>query len=33
MEEPEKIVAVLNDFFAAREDLSKKKILITAGPT
>ncbi len=33
MEEPDKIVEVLNDFFAQQEDLSKKKILITAGPT
>lgn len=33
MEEPDKIVTVLAGFFAEREDLSKKKILITAGPT
>jgi phosphopantothenoylcysteine decarboxylase/phosphopantothenate--cysteine ligase len=33
MEEPERIVGVLEDFFASRDDLRKKKILITAGPT
>ncbi len=33
MEEPENIVAVLNEFFQKRADLSDKKILITAGPT
>lgn len=33
MEEPEKIVEVLEDFFARKEDLKGKKILITAGPT
>lgn len=33
MEEPEKIAAVLEDFFASRKDLSGKKVLITAGPT
>ncbi|MDR1096793.1 MAG: bifunctional phosphopantothenoylcysteine decarboxylase/phosphopantothenate--cysteine ligase CoaBC [Tannerella sp.] len=33
MPEPDDIVAVLDDFFASRKDLQKKKILITAGPT
>lgn len=33
MEEPDRIVAVLEDFFAKTADLSKKKVLITAGPT
>lgn len=33
MEEPEKIVEVLGRFFATREDLHGKKMLITAGPT
>lgn len=33
MEEPEKIVEVLEAFFASRSELSGKKILITAGPT
>lgn len=33
MEEPENIVTVLEGFFAKQTDLSKKKILITAGPT
>lgn len=33
MEEPEKILTIVEDFFAKGEDLSKKKILITAGPT
>jgi len=33
MEEPEKILSVVEDFFAGQESLSKKKILITAGPT
>lgn len=33
MEEPEKIVAILEKFFASRTELSGKKILITAGPT
>ena len=33
MEEPDEIVCVLDDFFASQNDLSKKKILITAGPT
>lgn len=33
MEEPEAIVAVLEDFFFAANELSGKKVLITAGPT
>ncbi|WP_029902980.1 bifunctional phosphopantothenoylcysteine decarboxylase/phosphopantothenate--cysteine ligase CoaBC [Prevotella sp. 10(H)] len=33
MEEPEKILTVVEDFFAGEESLSKKKVLITAGPT
>lgn len=33
MEEPEKIVEVLETFFARAEDLKGKHILITAGPT
>lgn len=33
MEEPDRIVAVLEDFFASRRLLEKKKIVITAGPT
>uniref|UniRef100_UPI00265F8356 bifunctional phosphopantothenoylcysteine decarboxylase/phosphopantothenate--cysteine ligase CoaBC n=1 Tax=uncultured Parabacteroides sp. TaxID=512312 RepID=UPI00265F8356 len=33
MEEPDKIVAVLDDFFASQIQLEKKKIVITAGPT
>ncbi|MDR1103580.1 MAG: bifunctional phosphopantothenoylcysteine decarboxylase/phosphopantothenate--cysteine ligase CoaBC [Tannerella sp.] len=33
MEEPNRIVAILEDFFASRDDLRKKRILITAGPT
>ena len=33
MEEPDKIIAVLEEFFAAKEDLKDKKIVITAGPT
>jgi phosphopantothenoylcysteine decarboxylase/phosphopantothenate--cysteine ligase len=33
MEEPEKIVEHLEQFFASQNDLQKKKILITAGPT
>lgn len=33
MEEPENIIRVLEDFFAKKEDLQKKKIVITAGPT
>ena len=33
MAEPEHMVAILADFFAADKPLSKKKVLITAGPT
>lgn len=33
MEEPEKIVEYIRDYFSKQESLSKKKILITAGPT
>lgn len=33
MEEPENILAYVEEFFAKQETLSKKKILITAGPT
>ncbi|MDL2256199.1 bifunctional phosphopantothenoylcysteine decarboxylase/phosphopantothenate--cysteine ligase CoaBC [Parabacteroides sp. OttesenSCG-928-K15] len=33
MEEPEAIIDYLEAFFAAQADLSKKKVLITAGPT
>ena len=33
MEEPENIVAVLEEYFAKGQSLSKKKVLITAGPT
>lgn len=33
MEEPDRIVAVLEEFFTVQEDLQKKKIVITAGPT
>ena len=33
MEEPEKIVETLNAYFGQQATLSKKKILITAGPT
>lgn len=33
MEEPENIVATLEQFFATGHDLEKKKIMITAGPT
>ena len=33
MEEPENIVKVLDQFFAAGEDLQGKHVLITAGPT
>lgn len=33
MEEPEKIMEVVKDFFAKGQSLSKKKVLITAGPT
>ena len=33
MEEPERIVAVLEQFFAARQTLAGQNVLITAGPT
>jgi phosphopantothenoylcysteine decarboxylase/phosphopantothenate--cysteine ligase len=33
MEEPEKILSVVEDFFKNRQSLSEKKVLITAGPT
>lgn len=33
MEEPDAIIRVIEEFFANQQDLSKKKILITAGPT
>lgn len=33
MEEPDKIIEVLEDFFASHTQLQKKKIVITAGPT
>ena len=33
MEEPDKIIAVLEEYFASRTVLEKKKIVITAGPT
>ena len=33
MEEPEKIVEVLEAFFASQQDLAGKKVVITAGPT
>ena len=33
MEEPDTIVRVLDDFFNQQKQLSKKKVLITAGPT
>lgn len=33
MEEPDKIIEVLSDFFALQTQLQKKKIVITAGPT
>jgi phosphopantothenoylcysteine decarboxylase/phosphopantothenate--cysteine ligase len=33
MEEPENIVTVVEDFFAQKKTLHKKKIVITAGPT
>ena len=33
MEEPEKIVAAIDDFFAKEKDYEGKKIMITAGPT
>lgn len=33
MEEPEKIIEVLEAFFARQQDLARRKIVITAGPT
>ena len=33
MEEPEKIIEVLEAFFAQQQDLNGKKVVITAGPT
>lgn len=33
MEEPDKIIEVLEDFFTTGQELEKKKIVITAGPT
>lgn len=33
MEEPEKIAAVLGEFFAEKQSLAGRKVLITAGPT
>lgn len=33
MEEPEKIIEVLETFFSRRQDLQGKKVMITAGPT
>ncbi|WP_321479897.1 bifunctional phosphopantothenoylcysteine decarboxylase/phosphopantothenate--cysteine ligase CoaBC [uncultured Bacteroides sp.] len=33
MEEPDQIIQVLETFFSSKQDLNKKKILITAGPT
>jgi len=33
MEEPEAIIGYLEGFFATQQELSKKKVLITAGPT
>lgn len=33
MEEPERIVAALDAFFAQKQELSGKRVLITAGPT
>lgn len=33
MEEPDRIVAVIEEFFAAQQSLAKKKVMITAGPT
>ncbi|MDR2919084.1 MAG: bifunctional phosphopantothenoylcysteine decarboxylase/phosphopantothenate--cysteine ligase CoaBC [Tannerella sp.] len=33
MEEPEQIIEVLEHFFVTQNDLQKKKIIITAGPT
>lgn len=33
MEEPDAIIAKLEDFFVLKQEFSKKKVLITAGPT
>ena len=33
MEEPDRIVAVIEEFFASQQALAKKKVMITAGPT
>lgn len=33
MEEPDNIVRVLENFFARKDELAKKKVIITAGPT
>lgn len=33
MEEPEKIIGFLEDFFSKQQDLKGKKVMITAGPT
>lgn len=33
MEEPERIVGIVSNFFAKKSDLSGKKVLLTAGPT
>ena len=33
MEEPDKIVSIIENFFAVRQELKGKKIIITAGPT
>ena len=33
MEEPDNIIRVLEEYFSKKEDLAKKKIIITAGPT
>ena len=33
MEEPERIVEVLNEFFSRKQPLAGKKVLVTAGPT
>lgn len=33
MEEPEKILSIVEDYFSEGQSLAKKKILITAGPT
>ncbi|MDR1119538.1 MAG: bifunctional phosphopantothenoylcysteine decarboxylase/phosphopantothenate--cysteine ligase CoaBC [Dysgonamonadaceae bacterium] len=33
MEEPDNIISIVENFFSRQQDLSKKRILITAGPT